>query len=367
MSNRPLFVRLVAVAAVFALIVACSGGGAGEPVNQGTDRGAPSGAPPAGAAGSAMSRWATPSATDARVVIAREQRLLLRDARGVEQPLVRSAAGAYPSFPAWSPDGARIAYVNTVQFSGQPNADWGGDIYVMAAGGGETKLIWKHDQPGAQIQGMTWLPDGSGLLIGYQLTLITNGRYEGQVQRIERLDLSSGQRVPVVENGSLPSLSRDGRLMAYMQIDSAGIGGLFVSGPDGSGARRVVELGPKLLAILAPRISPDGTAVAFSAVEAKATGDPRDQHGSLRSALRALLPRPAAAHGLPMDIWKVTLGDGALTRLTHYNEDEPYSAWSSDGTLLTVIATGGLYEVGANGENPRKVGQGSFGGQVDVK
>ncbi|MFN8557519.1 MAG: hypothetical protein U0531_09295 [Dehalococcoidia bacterium] len=301
------------------------------------------------------------------MIVARDQRLLTRATNGDEQALLRTAANTFPTFPAWSPDGKSIAYAQSTIFTGQGGADWGGDIFIVDAGGGNPRLLWKHDQPGAQVQGLAWTPDGAALLFGYQLTKIKDGRYEGQVHRIDRIAVADGKVSTVVDGALLPSLSKDGSKLAYLTQTEDGKGGLWVGGPDGSGATQVIELGQRFLAIMFPRLSPDGGALAFSAVVTQARApEPRQDRGLL-AALRGLLASSADAHGFPMDVWRVTVADGAVTKLTSFGEDEPYPVWGPDGRRLTIIATGGIYEVNADGSDMKKVGQGSFGGQVDVR
>jgi Tol biopolymer transport system component len=347
--NRAIGFVLVMVGA---LTIACSG-----------DKEPPTGSPAAGSNGS------TSGAADGRLALVRDQRLMVRDANGEERMLLRTPPNTFPTFPQWTPDGMRIAYVQSTMFTGQANADWGGDIYTVEASGGDPKLVLKHDQPGAQVQGLAWTPDGNNLLFGYQLTLIKDGKYEGQVVRIERLELASGKRTTVVEGGLLPSLNRDGSRLSYVKQDDTGKGGLFVSGSDGSGARQLIEVGGKFLIVLGPQISPDGSAIAFSAVATQAAEPRQPNSGGRMALLRRLLPAPrtAAAHGLPMDVWKVTVADGATARLTNINEDEPYPVWTPDGAKIIFVATNGLYEVNADGSNLKKLGPGAFGGQADVK
>ena len=330
------------LASLAALLLACSGDGGKQSTTAGS------------------SGEAARTAAAGRLVLVRDQRLLVRAASGEEQTLLRTPANTFPTFPVWSPDGARIAFVQVTIYTGQANTDWGGDVYVVEGNGGNPQLVWKHDQPGAQPQGLAWTPDGRGLLLGYQLTLVKDGRYQGQVQRIERLEIAGGARTRLVEGGVLPTVSRDGTRLAYLTADDTGKGGLWVAAPDGSGAQQVVELGRKFQGILGPRISPDGSAIAFAAVTTQAAEPGRPPAGD------GLLAAPAA-HGFPMDVWRVNLADGAVTRLTNLGEDEPYPAWAPDGRALVVIATGGLYEVNADGSDLRKIGVGAFDGKVDVK
>lgn len=347
-------VRIVAVGALMmaASVLACSGGGGTKvfTTSSGSDRAQAGGA-----------------RQDGRLALVRDQRLLVRVGNGDERMVFRTPPNTFPAFPVWSPDGKRIAFVQSVLFFGQPNSDWGGDIYLIDAGGGDPQLLLKHDQPGATIQGLAWTPDGAALLFGYQLTLIKDGKFEGQTQRLERLEIATGNRTRVIDDAILPSLTRDGTRLAYMKQDSMGIGGLFVSAADGSDAKQVLELGAKYVGILGPRIAPDGSAIAFAGVVVPGRGSVPQQREGPRAVLHWLLPRTASAHGLPMDVWTVNAVDGAVTQLTNIKEDEPYPAWSPDGRTITVFATGGLYQMNADGSNLKKVGEGAFGGQADMQ
>jgi Tol biopolymer transport system component len=295
------------------------------------------------------------------IILARDQRLLLRGDDGKERALIQTPPNTFPQFPVWSPDGKQIAYSQATIFTGSPGADWGGDIYVAEAAGGPPRQVWKHDQPGAQVQGLAWSPDGKSLTFGYWLTIIKDGKFGGQVQRLDRLDIATGAVTSLnVKDAVFPSLNRDGSRMAYMTQTIEGTGGLWVSAADGSDAKQVLSLGTTFTAILYPRISPDGSVIAFGAVASQA-GEPGRPPGG--SGLNAA----PVAHGLPMDVWRVTVSDSVSQRLTKLNEDEPYPVWSCDGKSLTILATGGLYTVNADGTGLKNIGQGAFGGQIDVK
>jgi Tol biopolymer transport system component len=345
-----------AALAALLLVTACSGGSGDR---QGGDK--------VDFPMSGTSASGTTVATGGRITVVRDQRLMLRKDSGEEQPLLRTPAGSFPTYPVWSPDGSRIAFAQAVAFTGRPNEDFGGDVYVVDASGANHKLIAKHDQPGAEVYGLTWTPDGSALLVGYQVTLIKDGKLLGQTRRLDRVDVTSGQRTTLLGDALYPSVSRDGSRMAYMTQDTSGKVGLWVAALDGSGAKQVLETGAKLVAIMYPRISPDGATIAFAAVETQAA-QPVRRGGGLIAAVRGLLlPRTAAAHGVPMDVWRLNVADGTTARLTNFAEDEPFPAWSPDGRMLTVIGGNGMYELQADGANIKKIGQGAFGGQLDVR
>jgi Tol biopolymer transport system component len=133
---------------------------------------------------------------------------------------------------------------------------------------------------------------------------------------------------------------------------------LWIAGPDRSDARMVTELSPRFLIVMTPRISPDGSAIVFAGVAQRANTRGQDQ---------GFAPRAGARHGLPMDVYKVMVADGSVVQLTDFGEDEPYPAWSADGSMLTVMATGGLYQMTADGGDLHRIGPGEFGGHVDAR
>ena len=302
------------------------------------------------------------------LTLVRDQDVLVRDPNGEERLLVRSPADALPAYPIWSPDGSRIAYVQK-SIAIFAETSWGDDIYVVDADGANLRMVYEHDRRGARIEGLAWMPDGASLLLGYQATLIEDGRFRGQIERVERLDLATGERRLLVDGAALPSISRDGTRLAFLRQDTRGAGALWVSGPDGSDAVEVLQvgLGTAVPFVLGPRLSPDGGAIVFAApTPDERAPEPGSEGGGTGLPLRELL-RGGAAHGLPMDLWRVDVPVGALHRLTFVGEDDPYPAWTPDGTTIIALATGGLYELRADGSALRRLGPGAFGGQLDVR
>jgi len=136
-----------------------------------------------------------------------------------------TATHGYERAPAWSPDGRNIAYVCSAG-RGQPT-----DLCVVPAAGGEPVNLtrtWDLD-PGAP----DWSPDGGWLLCSAESEGSTHlfrvPARGGSVEQVTR-GLRSLQGF---------STSADGATMAYTGSDITHPVELFVSGADGSGARKV--------------------------------------------------------------------------------------------------------------------------------
>jgi TolB protein len=110
------------------------------------------------------------------------------------EAIALTAAPAYHFEPAWSPDGRRLAL----------SLDVGGnlEIGIVSAAGGDVQRVASH--PRVDLQ-PAWSRDGASLYF-------VSARADGW--RILRHDLGTG-RDSVVINGIQPSVSPDGRSLAY--------------------------------------------------------------------------------------------------------------------------------------------------------
>jgi Tol biopolymer transport system component len=306
------------------------------------------------------------SAAGHGLLIPRDQRLLLRDMKDGKDYVVKPSAPAnvFYAWPRWSPDGRQIAYVLNTQYTGLPNQDWGADIAVSDADGSNERVVYQHPQAGVTIEGLAWLPDGSGFIAGFLETTIKDGRFIGQTLRLDRYEIATGARRTIAEEAAYPTVAPDGSRIAYIAFSTSdGPGGLWTANPDGSDARLLVPTSGRFLDILSPRYSPDGRTIAFAAVAGNADAKPgRGDRAAFRWPWQA---RVAAAHGLPMDVWTVPADGGEPRKLTDMLEDEPSPAWSPDGAEIAIIAAGGLYVVPSAGGSPRKVGLGGTQTQID--
>jgi Tol biopolymer transport system component len=307
-----------------------------------------------------------------RLLLLEGPALVLQERGGERSELARiDLASGVAAFPAWSPDGASIAFVRRTFFSGDPEADWGDDVFVLPADGGEARLVRAHTEKGEQVFGLAWMPDSERLLLGRVDVGLRNGiPYGIEGTAIVELDLETGAERAIIEDGYDPSVSADGARIAFTRLgEILGESSVVVADLDGSNATTVASTN-SFEVLRLPRIAPDGGSVVFTAAVPFefSSNRPSDRPGPdwLAALLGPLWPRPAAAHGVPMDLWLADVDTGAVERLTAIGEDDPYPAWSADGETIVFIGTNGTYEVEADGSGLIRIGEGRFDGQLAV-
>jgi Tol biopolymer transport system component len=277
---------------------------------------------------------------------------------------------------AWSPDGSQILYA---QFWRPPNAKASGaDLFLANADGSEAHVFAQRDVDSTVLESPTWMPSGN---IYYTVRQIQGNR---ETQTIVRSGGEGGQPTTVVDNGYYPSISPDESTIVFVRTTQNGME-LRKRALNDTGDGCVLVPDTIFQALGQPRISPDGKRVAFGG-----SGDPSGQPGTCGTS--ALGPPPAAssytaddpvspalalgqwfgivatpayAHGLPYDIWTMSLDGGQLTRVADVKEDEPTVSWSPDGSHLAIFGVAALYMADASGSSTstqKVVEQGGYGG-----
>lgn len=262
------------------------------------------------------------------------------------QQLVTFPERTFAASPAISPDGTRVAY-GLFRLGQGVQDPGGGDLYVMAMDGSRQQLVLAHDAPGVSLVEPAWPPDG-------QTLYFTRRDLEGEV-RIERVRLDGSGRTVVVEGGHSPSLSADGKQLAYLTTDRETlVDTLWIAGSGGTNAKRLLGES-QFRALAAPRLTSNGEQIVFAAVERTA---PPSSAGSNEpfERLRAWLgPGVAQAHGVPWDIWLVNADGTGLRRLTDLREDSPIPVWSPDEKWIAFSGELGLYLVDVEGKQVLRV------------
>lgn len=161
------------------------------------------------------------------------------------------------------------------------------------------------------------------------------------ILNIERVSVEGRAPEVVIENAENFSVSMDGNRVAYLAFNPESYARmLMAASADGSDARQVLS-GTDYPSVAAPRISPDGSQIAFSSPSA---GQQDSSILGSTSMLSGLFGADVAlAHGLPSDIFTVGIEGGEPTRRSFWGTDAPVAAWSPAGDHLAVLRPGGIF------------------------
>jgi Tol biopolymer transport system component/mono/diheme cytochrome c family protein len=303
------------------------------------------------------------------LIFARQGNIWRSDGNGdAPRPITKLESDAYAEYPIFSPDDSKIAFITITPAPVTATVPLpSSTLLVMNADGAELRTVWK---PAQGLLGIpTWSADGQALYVAANGVQAGQGGNDNSRQlQIVRIDLMSGKQQPLLNDALDPSISRDGKQLAYLKLSEDGYTmSLNIAAPDGSGPRELIG-GQDFQGFYAPRFSPDGKQVVVAAIggpETDAQGNP--VKASAPSALDRLLgllePPTAEAHGLPWDLWVVNTDGTGLRRMTSFYEDLPMASFSPDGKQIAVMGLGGIYLMDADGTRLRRIDQtGDHGG-----
>ncbi len=202
-------------------------------------------------------------------------------------------------FPAWAPDGSRIAF------------ERGGEILIVSANGGRPA---KLTDTRVRERRPTWSPDGTQIAYqrGYRMHQIVVAQVDGSAARAVTIGFSDD-----VE----PAWSPDGSRIAFAS-SRLGTYDLFTMSPDGS---RLADLTrSSALDERSPSWSPNGSRIAY------------------------------AAGG---DIYVVNADGSGRARLTSNDAADSRPSWSPDGSAIAFVRSAGgspsVLVMRADGSGPR--------------
>lgn len=230
------------------------------------------------------------SCSELQLLFVRDGRLYLTDLAGGTPRQLDNGSGQ-DAEPAWSPDGARIAFVRY-----DPPGSANGDLYLMYADGSAAV------RRAAGFRFPAWSPDGRQLAVNRG-----DCHYYCDVYLLSAANDETSPRL-VASQAAHPAWSPDGRKIAFVRLSGDdGYHVLAVMNPDGSEISEITLLDQG--AIAHPTWSPDGRRIAFSKCIAGRCN---------------IFTVSADASALP---------HSALTQLTTVgNAGEP--AWSPDGIWI---------------------------------
>jgi TolB protein len=299
------------VAAAVALAVAVLGVGlAVRAFNSGTARQNPQPANPAPSEAIAFVRVGGSDLDTARGIF-----LIEPDGSGVRPVTVAARDGMAAAEPAWSPDGAKIAFVlgppeHLTAYAGD------GDIYLVNADG--TGLV--RVNTGLESASPAWSPDGTRVVFtkdqGTSLVIMNADGTGAEELRLK------GEAYPPYQS---PTWSPDGTELAFQASPEprADTNSVFVANLDGMETTRITHGGSDGT----PAWSPDGTMLAYAG---------------------------------PDGLYLLDVAAGSVQRLTECGPREDcgrdsHPSWSPDGTRIVFARQNGagtaaqIFLVSANG------------------
>jgi Tol biopolymer transport system component len=263
--------------------------------------------------------------------------------------------------PAWSPDGAHIAFWS--RCAGLETCSWAGlgalrpwFIVMMNADGSGKTTVERSTQ-------FSWSPDSTRLAL-----TVSPGTGAGPSAGIHVIEAGKPglTRLTTTRGDMQPAWSPDGRRIAYMSpvrvppppglpdgpslIDSREI---FVMNADGSDARRLVgvdqQASPSPNAPL--RWSPDGSKLLYYSVRevcdlVEELGDVGDKPGCIKASSVA-------------ETYVVDVATGALTRVSIDTGVAPWPVWSPDGKRIAFTSSregnDDVYVMNPDGSNVKRL------------
>ncbi|MEM9384351.1 MAG: hypothetical protein AAGA68_04775 [Pseudomonadota bacterium] len=175
---------------------------------------------------------------------------------------------------------------------------------------------------------------------------------------LRRLDLRTGEVQDIIANGIWPTVSPDGRKIAFVGVQPLSQQrGLFLANADGSKLEMLVRVG-KFFDVDAPAFTPDGRHLVFAVAE-QDTRIPAGQRRSLSSRLLSLIPINAAQahndHDVASDWWRVATAGGEPERLTQQEQIMSYGAFAGSDGPFAYATTNGIYLTNLSGDSPTVV------------
>lgn len=279
-----------------------------------------------------------------------------------EQKLTQLPQELAVSGAAFSPDSQQIVYGEVGPRPGDKAS--GGDLMLIGADGSNAHVWQQREGPSIYLETPQWMPSGEIYFGRRDLTgpddLVSIWR-----------QTENGSAEKIVDNGFNPGLTPDESTLVYEKLVGENQEMDELDLRTGSSC---ILLPASVFPLLdLPRVSPDGTRIAFAGSGTPGTGSGTCS-GSSQSAIPPQVPAAltlagffgpgtAYAHGLPWDAYVINVDGSGFQKLATVQDDDPNVAWSPDGTLLAIFALGGMSVVDGHGGTPVKfLPSGGYGG-----
>jgi len=266
---------------------------------------------------------------EATFILANPAGLLCLDANArVLGRVVDLPPTAAPALPSLGPDRKQVLFALTK--APDPKTGFGTDIYAVNLDGTDLHPVVSHEGENVFYDTPRYDPTGTLLYFHRNAAIVKNGTYVGNESTIERLNVRTGERVRLLTDAADPSISRDGKLIAFIHLKDGQNDNLWIANSDASNAHVLFK--DTFFYIQAPRFAPNGDTIVFCAAG----------HSAPKSSDRRV---PHSAHlGIPSDIFAVN-ADGTGLRSLAQTGDDTFPAWSLDGSSLAYVSTGAFFQM----------------------
>ena len=254
--------------------------------------------------------------------------LCLDDTAKVLGRVVELPPTAAPALPSLSPDRKQVLFALTK--APDPKTGFGTDIYAVNLDGTDIHPVVPHESENVFYDTPRYDPTGAFLYFHRNAAIVKNGTYVGNESTIERINVKTGERVRVLSDAADPSISHDGKLIAFIHLKDGQNDNVWVANSDGTNAHVLFK--DTFFYVQAPRFSPTSDAIVFCAAG----------HSAPKAGDRYL---PHNGHlGIPSEIFTVN-PDGTGLRSLAQTGDDTFPAWSADGGSLAYVSTGAFFEL----------------------
>jgi Tol biopolymer transport system component len=234
-----------------------------------------------------------------------------------------------PALPSLSPDRKQLLFALTK--APDPKTGFGTDIYAVKLDGTDLHAVVPHESENVFYDTPRYDSSGAFLYFHRNAAIVKNGTYVGNESTIERINVKTGERVRLLSEAADPSISRDGKLIAFIHLKDGQNENVWIANSDGTNAHPLFK-GDTWFYIQAPRFSPGSDTIVFCAAG----------HSAPKSSDQYV---PHGAHlGIPSDVWVVN-ADGTGLRSLAQTGDDTFPAWSADGSSLAYVSTGAFFQL----------------------
>ena len=239
------------------------------------------------------------------------------------------------------PAGRQIAFVLTNISQGAQNG-FGSDIYLVNVDGSGLEKIVTHEKENTFYSGPAFDPSGRFLYFQRRSSVLRDGTPVND-DGIERLDLQSGERKPILPDGTDPTISPDGKTLVFVHLIRSQVDTLWVADTDGTSARPFFKVKDRFFYMQTPRFAPAGCQIVFS--------------GAGRTLVNRTSAGSHSAHlGIPSEVYLSPCDGSSITTIGE-TFDDVTPVWSPDGTRVGFAIGGQVSQLTIATREVKKLAQ----------